>query len=234
MPGFTLDLNQLLIPAFISLLLAVFTFIVLLLNRVRRLLRSASGKPAKHSSISGNLFRFLFTLLWMAISAAIFFVAAFTQSYRNFTKREHVAIIKCIKVQEDDKTIQLELTPIEDGQPGEKQGYLLQGEQWTLEGHILKWEDWLNFAGLHTMYKLTRVRGRYLDTEDERRNKPTVYGLKEEEGRFKWQWLYKYGHRLKFVQSVYGNTVYTFPSDHYYYDVFVTTSGFSIEIREAF
>jgi len=54
-------------------------------------------------------------------------------------------------------------------------GYLshhrLRGQQWAVEGHILKWDDWLNLLGLQTMYKLTRVRGRYLRAEDEYRKK---------------------------------------------------------------
>jgi hypothetical protein len=82
------------------------------------------------------------------------------------------------------------------------------------------------------MYKLTRVRGRYIDTADEVRLKPSVYSLVEQDRDSKWQWLLKYGHRLKVVQAVYGNTVYTFPSDEYSYDIFVTTSGLSLKVRD--
>jgi hypothetical protein len=106
--------------------------------------------------------------------------------------------------------------------------YRLRGQQWTIEGHILKWDDWLNFLGLRTMYKLTRVRGRYLRAADEMNEPATVYSLVANEDAPRWRWLYEYGARLPFVQAVYGNTVFTFPSESKSFDIYVTTSGFMI------
>jgi hypothetical protein len=129
-------------------------------------------------------------------------------------------------------TLYLELTLIQDGEKMETRDFLINGDQWALEGDILKWDDWMNFLGIHTMYKLTRVRGRFINYQDEIEQTPSVYSLVEKEERPQWRWLYQYGHKLRFVSAVYGNTVYTFPSQEYIYEVYVTTSGFIARVRE--
>lgn len=82
--------------------------------------------------------------------------------------------------------------------------------------------------GLRTMYKLTRVRGRYLRAEDEKKGPMTVYSLVPDEADPRWRWLYEYGPRLPLVKGVYGNAVYAFPAEGKTFYVYVTTSGFMI------
>ena len=106
--------------------------------------------------------------------------------------------------------------------------YQLRGQQWSVEGHILTWDERLNFLGLRTMYKLTRVRGRYLRAEDEVNKPATAYSLVVNEDDPGWRRLYEYGARLPFVQAVYGNTVFTFPAEEKVFAIYVTTSGFTI------
>jgi hypothetical protein len=71
-----------------------------------------------------------------------------------------------------------------------------------------------------------------VDTQDEIQNTPTVYSLVENEKDPKWRWLHKYGHKLPLVTAVYGNTVFTYPSREKTYEVYVTTSGFMIQVEE--
>jgi hypothetical protein len=106
--------------------------------------------------------------------------------------------------------------------------YELRGQQWSVEGHILTWDPWLNFLGLKTMYKLTRVRGRYLRADEEMSKPATVYSLVANEEDPRWRWLYIYGPQLPFVQAVYGNTVFTFPVEGKTFAIYVTASGFMI------
>jgi hypothetical protein len=58
------------------------------------------------------------------------------------------------------------ITVIQFNPPASRQ-FLIRGDQWMIEGDILKWDDWLNFLGLETRYRLTRVRGRYVSTQQE-------------------------------------------------------------------
>ncbi|MFQ5650201.1 MAG: hypothetical protein ACE5IY_09700 [bacterium] len=215
--------------AAVSLILSVLTLLILLLNRIRRTFMPG---PAGHISIPQHVLRFLATFLWITTSLAVLFIAAFVQSFQSFTKRELVAEVQCRPLADEPNAMLLELTQVSGGERLEKQGFILKGDQWALEGDILKWDDWLNFAGLHTMYKLTRVRGRYVHVTDELNEANSIFSLVDQEDDPRWRWLYKYGYRLRFVDAVYGNTVYTYPSEDSVYEVFVTTSGYIVKVKE--
>ncbi len=226
------ETTAVIVVGLISLALAIFTLVVLLLNRVRRTIKKMRFQQTPHISVPQHVLRFLMTFIWIALSLAVVFIAAFIQSFNSFTKRELVAEVQCTYVADNERAMLLKLTPIVSGNRQEMQGFILQGDQWALEGNILKWDDWLNFVGLHTQYKLTRVRGRYLDIESEINEKGTVYSLVGKEDTPEWRWLFQHGYRLRFVDAVYGNTVYSYPADHKIYQVFVTTSGFLLKVKE--
>ncbi|RMF61178.1 MAG: hypothetical protein D6743_13900, partial [Calditrichaeota bacterium] len=225
------ETSFIIILASISLALAVLTLLLMVIRGLVRTARRLARKELRYVSVSRNVFRFGLTFLWIAGSMAVLFLAAFIQSYHAFTREELVAEVRCVPLSDDGASMQLELTPVYAGKRGMPRTFILNGDQWALEGNILKWDDWLNFAGLHTMYKLTRVRGRYESYLDEVNQPPSVYSLVEREDDPRWRWLYKYGHRLRFVSAVYGNTVYTYPSEKYTYEIYVTTSGFIARVR---
>lgn len=215
-----------------SLVLAILTLFAMIVNRLKRAILRNRGKPTIHFSLTRNLFRFMVVFLWIAFSAAVLFLAAFIQSYKSFTKEELVAEVRCVPLEDSSSSMSLKITEIEGGQKLDSREFILNGDQWALEGDVLKWDDWLNFIGLHTMFKLTRVRGRFVNYEDEISKKPSVYSLVSSENNPKWRWLYKYGHKLRFVSAVYGNTVYTYPAKERLYEVYVTTSGFIARVQE--
>jgi hypothetical protein len=109
---------------------------------------------------------------------------------------------------------------------------LVRGDQWMIEGDILKWDHWLNFLGLKTRYRLTRLRGRYLETEMEIRHRPTVYSLVKEENHPLWRYLYLYGHQLPFVSTVYGNAAFQTSTENKRYFLYAGTSGFLVREGE--
>lgn len=218
--------------AFASLVMAILTFLGLIVNRLKRAFQRRRGRMIKFHSLTQNMFRFLAIFLWIAVSAAVLFLAAFIQSYKMFTKEQLVAEVRCLPLDDSSSSMRLEFTRVEAGQKHPPLEFRINGDQWALEGDILKWDNWLNFVGLHTMFKLTRVRGRFVNSEDEISQTPSVYSLVKLEEDSRWRWLYKYGHKLRFVSAVYGNTVYTFPSKENVYEIFVTTSGFIAKVRE--
>ena len=218
--------------ALVSLILAILTFFAMIVNRVKKGILRSRGKPAIYFSLMRNMLRFLVVFLWITVSAAVLFLAAFIQSYKGFTKEELVAEVRCVPLEDASNSMHLQISEIEGGRKLASQEFILNGDQWVLEGDVLKWDDRLNFIGLHTMFKLTRVRGRFVNYEDEISRKPSVFSLVKSENNPKWRWLYKYGYRLRFVSAVYGNTVYTYPAKEKVYEVYVTTSGFIARVRE--
>jgi hypothetical protein len=212
----------------VGLLMLIFFFA----KRVERIIRRLRRKPVKRLGITASTLRLILILLLISASMALLFLGAFIRSYTTFTQRELAATVRCTTVPGTEDTMILEFATPKSPPANEIHRYLLRGQQWTVEGHILKWDDWLNFLGLRTMYKLTRVRGRYLRAEDEMGKPATVYSLVSNEDDSRWRWLYEYGPRLPFVQAVYGNTVFTFPSESKTFGIYVTTSGLMIAEKE--
>lgn len=193
---------------------------------------AAYAPPPAKSSLFGGTVKLLIILALTASLLALLFYSALIRSYHAFTEKQLVAIVYCQPVQDTNYNFELNIITILDKTPQDTSEFLLCGDQWALEGNILKWKDWMNFLGLKTMYKLVRVRGRYLDTKKEATEPSSVYALTDEERSQWWQWLYKYGHKLPFVTSAYGNTVFTYPIHKREFKVFVTTSGFMVEGHE--
>ncbi|TET88052.1 MAG: hypothetical protein E3J46_05610 [Desulfobacteraceae bacterium] len=223
------------IPIYIALGLLIISLallIGLIYRRVKRLIRRLKRRSVVQVGIVTSTLKLLMILLMVVFSAATLFLLAFIQSYTAFTHRKHVATVYCTPEPNVKDEMVLNLVTIESPTVGLLQRYRLHGQQWAIEGHILKWENWLNFLGFQTMYKLTRVRGRYLRAEDETSKPSSAYSLVANEEDSRWRFLYEYGPCLPFVNAVYGNTVFTFPSTTKTFQIFVTTSGFMIEESE--
>jgi hypothetical protein len=103
------------------------------------------------------------------------------------------------------------------------------GNQWAIGGDILKWSASMNFLGLHTYYRLTRLEGRYETAAETLEKRVSAYSLVEEEKNAIWRMLYEVGDLLPVATSAYGNTVYSYPTFGDRYMVYVTTSGFMAE-----
>lgn len=226
------QLSTVIIIAFGSFCLAGISLFLLLKNRLQNIWMRLRSIPVPPGSAFENISRFMLTILWIVASLAVLFFAAFIQSFQNFTKQELVAEVYCKPVKEAPGAMVLEFTPVIAGRLGVKQGFLIKGDQWCLQGDILKWDEWLNFAGVETMFKLTRIQGRFVNVHDERFKPTTPYSLTEKEDDPRWRWLYKSGYRLRFVDAVYGSTVYTYPSEDKIYQVYVTNSGFSVRPKK--
>jgi hypothetical protein len=214
------------------LIFALMLLMVFIFKRIHRIISRLRRRRVEGVGIIASTLRLLLILLVIAVSLTLLFLGAFIQSYTAFTRRELAATVHCTPVLGTEDVMILNLATNESLQTTFIHRYRLRGQQWSIEGHILKWDDWLNFIGLHTMYKLTRVRGRYLRTEDEMNKPATVYSLVADEEDPRWRWLYEYGARLPFVEAVYGNTVFTFPSETKIFGIYVTTSGFMIAEEE--
>jgi hypothetical protein len=62
---------------------------------------------------------------------------------------------------------------------GTEASYVLAGDELNVDAHILKWKPLAQYLGLHTVYELDRVAGRYRSVEHERTATRTVFPLRE-------------------------------------------------------
>lgn len=172
----------------------------------------------------------IFTLIFLGVG--VIFFGAFIQSLTAFTKTELVAEVTCEEINSSDYEMRLILTEKSGRLANIPQEFLLNGDQWFIRGDVIKWDDWLNLLGVHTMYKLTRVGGYFTDPREERSGRSTHYSLIPEEETATWRWLFKNGHRMPFINNVYGNSDYQYPAADKVYKVYATTSGLSIRTEE--
>ncbi len=108
---------------------------------------------------------------------------------------------------------------------GDRQSFMLNGDEWQLDARVLKWRGWATLLGLDAQYRLERLSGRYRDIEQERTAQRSVYGLSENPGIDLWTWAQDHPRWLPFVDSIYGSATYLPMADGARYRVSLTQSG---------
>lgn len=204
--------------------LGLIFLLLFLYHRIRWLLRLLSRKKAASPGLVSSFARLVAILLWTALFGVSLFFGFFLRSYHAFTLERPVAEISSEPLGGERMS---RITLVQFDPPATRQ-FLIRGDQWMIEGDILKWENWLNFLGLETRYRLTRLRGRYVSTELESRERPTVYSLVENEAHPLWGALYGYGGRLPFVSTAYGGAVFQIAGGPRRYLLYVAPSGFVV------
>lgn len=219
--------DYLLIAGVIGTFLGLLFFLIFLTRRILRLFSLFSRQKEKSPHVKHSLRNLIFILLWTSILGMMMFLGFFLRAYHAFTFEKPVAEII---IQKADSTQIRQITLVQYIEPDSEivRTFTLAGDQWMLEGDILKWDNWLNFAGLHTRYRLTRLRSRYIDTREEIEKEPTVHALVEDEAHPLWQYLYQYGHYFPFISTVYGNAVIQTAGKDKHFLVYVGTSGFIV------
>jgi hypothetical protein len=209
----------------LGILLGLVFLLVFFYRRLRFIARRIARKPA---SVPGPLASFrnlLFIFLWAAVFGIVFFAGFFFQAYYAFNREEPIAKVSITPLPQEQKNlVALELFGPKD--KTEIRQFEISGDQWMLEGDILKWGKWINFLGVHTRYRLTRLRGRYIRLSDELTKPTEIYSLVEIEDHPVWGFLYRHGASLPFVSTVYGNAVFQSTEEPTTFLVYTTTSGF--------
>ena len=210
-----------------GVLIGILLLLYYLVRRINWLIRALSGKKTSRPKLLASLRNLIILVLWIAVFGMIMFFGFFIKAYHAFTLEQPVAEVLVQQVGEDE-TSRITLIQYVSADSQVTRQFLINGDQWVLEGDILKWDDWLNFMGLHTRYRLTRIRGRYLRTIDEMKEQPTIYSLVENENHPLWRFLYDYGPELPMVSTVYGNAVFQTSGKEKRFMIYVGISGFIV------
>lgn len=227
---FYMSPNLLIYAGVTGLFLGILFLLFFLYRRIRWLLAVMTRRDNSRPKLLASLRNLLLIFLWTAVFGMFLFTGFFLRAYHVFTYEKPVAHI-IIKPLEEKQTTLVTIRQPSVYNSNDNHAYLIKGDQWVLEGDILKWDNWLNFLGFQTRYRLTRLRGRYWRTTDEIREQQTVYSLVKDENHPFWRFLYGYGRYFPFVSTVYGNAVFQTASEKKQFRVYVGTSGFIV--REA-
>ena len=213
-----------------GIFLGLLFFLFYIYRRIRWFFRLLSRRQTVSPGILTSLRNLLLIMFWTAFFGMALFLGFFLRSYHAFNEEKPVAEI-VTHPSTLNKESRVTLTQFVHPDDPTSRDFFLRGDQWMLEGDIIKWDPWLNFLGLHTRYRLTRLRGRYMKTNDEVNAKKTIYSLVSQEENPLWQYLYKYGHRLPFVSTVYGNAAFQTSGEERRFFIYIGTSGFIVRER---
>jgi hypothetical protein len=161
-------------------------------------------------------------LLLLAFSAL--WLTLLVQTYVGLTSDIEVAKVHATSIANAPHLMSLELTLYnQSGSQTSDKTYLVNGDEWMLEGDIIKFPTWLNIVGLHSGYKLTRLEGRYNDPQLELSGKRTVITLNGGDDNF-FKTVQQQAWVSPIIQAAYGNAVFL-TADGKTYDVYVSQTG---------
>src|SRR5579872_7385145 len=103
-------------------------------------------------------------ILMIAIAISLLWVTFLVQTYLGLTGEIKVAQVQATKLTNAPHEMSVRLILYDDnGNVASDNTYLMMGDEWMVQGDIVKFPGWANILGLHTGYKLTRFEGRYDD-----------------------------------------------------------------------
>jgi len=179
------------------------------------LARGAARRRRWQQMLSGGLC----SLLFMTLCALLVSICVSIRGYRALAYEEVAATIRTIPI--GAQRFRASVTYPD----GWAESFDLSGDSIYVDAHILKWRPWVNLLGLHTLYELDRVAGRYDRLADERAKPRTVYSL----GRLKPFDLFDAARRFRrlsaLVDAEYGSAAFVGARGFAAYDILVSTSG---------
>ncbi|MCW8809915.1 MAG: hypothetical protein OQJ93_02950 [Ignavibacteriaceae bacterium] len=148
------------------------------------------------------------------------------QGYNALTREELAATVEIIPVSK-----QIFMARITFTDSSEKQ-FKLEGDEFYIDAHILKWKSLANLLGLHTLYELDRIAGRYTDIEDETNKNRTVYSVAEDKLIDAFDLRLKYPFLSFLVDAEYGSASFITTNAHKNLKIMVSTTGLLIRDEE--
>jgi hypothetical protein len=159
-------------------------------------------------------------IVLLAVAISLLWVTFLVQSYIGLTGEIKVAHIRATPIANVAHQMSVEVMLYDgNGHVTSDNTYLIQGDEWMVQGDIIKFPAWLNVVGLHAGYKLTRLEGRYDDINLENTAHHTALPLNGGDDNF-FQTTYTHKQWFApFVDAIYGNAVFQAPGS---FTVFAT------------
>ncbi|HYL44072.1 MAG TPA: hypothetical protein VEU97_11850 [Ktedonobacteraceae bacterium] len=183
------------------------------------------GRPRHHRHRRHwRLGRGISGVILLLIAVSLLWLTFLVQTYLGLTGDIKVARVHATSLANVQHEMSVDLTLYDkNGHPSSEQTYLVNGDEWMLQGDIIKFPTWLNVLGLHSSYKLTRLEGRFDVPDLERHATHTVVDLNGGDDNF-FKTVQEQAWVSPIVQGAYGNAVFL-GADGKTYDVFVSQTG---------
>jgi len=163
-------------------------------------------------------------LVLIIVAILLLWVASLVQTYLGLTSDIQVARIHASAITNIPHLMSVELTLYDSNEHQTSTNtYVVNGDEWMLQGDVVKFPAWLNIVGLHSGYKLTRLEGRFDDPNLESNSKHAVIVLNGGDDNF-FKTVQQQAWTSPFVEAAYGSGTFVQP-DGKTYNVFVSQSG---------
>jgi hypothetical protein len=205
-----------------------------LINTVKRTKGNQQPKENRRNSLVGSLLNtitrlsiiivVLLLIIGVIISAA---TGLWLQTYKVFTQEKLVAVIESQELKKDSEGypyFEIIYTPVEnpsaftkflvrDSEGSDKkklqktQRYDIHGDRFVVEAEVINFDDLATLLGFKTIYKVTRIKGDYSDTEQAQSGRRSIYDINGGIDPV-WQTL-EYNQEIlhPYVDGVYGSAV---------------------------
>ncbi len=142
-----------------------------------------------------------------------------THGYRAFTHEELAAVIRTRPTGPKRFAVEMELVD------GTVERFEIAGDQLYVDARILKWKAFGNLLGLHTVYELDRIGGRYLDLDDEKNRPRTIASLAPERVVDLFGLRRRYDFLEPLVDAEYGSATFAMARTAADFELRVSTTG---------
>lgn len=168
------------------------------------------------------------TLVGLSLGAAALILGALVagmQGYRALTHEEVAARMMIVPTGPQRFNATFEFPD------GTRRTFALAGDEIYVDAQILKWTPYANLLGLHTVYALDRVAGRYHDLGDERTRARTVHALQPDRAVDLFSLRRSHDFLAPFFDAQYGSATFVPANRATVLELRVSTSG--LLIRDA-
>jgi hypothetical protein len=176
--------------------------------------------------VLGAVRNFTFTFLMLVLALLFATITVSLKGYQALTHEELAAAVEIMPVG-DQKFVAHFTFP--DSTVSE---FELAGDELYVDAHILKWKSFANLFGLHTLYELDRVAGRYSEIEEETSKDRTVYSLAKEKMVDIFDLRVEHEILSFLLDAEYGSASFINVSKSAKFKIMVSTTGLLIRIKE--
>lgn len=161
-------------------------------------------------------------LLLLAVAGFFGTAALGIRGYEALTREDPVARIAVRPAGPERFSVTFEFPD------GRRKAFDLSGDELYVDAHVLKWTTPGNLIGLHTLYELDRVAGRYRDLEMEKTKPRTVHALSERTGPDLFDLRLRYPFLRWLVDARYGSATFVPAAQEERLVLWISTSGLLI------
>lgn len=163
-------------------------------------------------------------IVLLVLALSLLWATSLLQTYIGLNSDIKVARVHATPIANMGHLMSVDLTLYDsNGHVTSTNTYAVSGDEWMVQGDILKFPTWMNVLGLHSGYKLTRLEGRFDDPNLERNSKHTVIDLNGGDDNF-FKVAQQQAWTSPFVEAAYGSATFLQP-DGKTYDILVSQSG---------